>query len=276
MTGPAQIAVSTVCFGDQWSTDDIAAAARHAGFSGLELTRERVNEAATCLAEHSQVPVTVGPLQNFAGGAAHHVQARQSEALALLGQAEHIGAQAILTCLPMEMITDPDMAVAQLRWLADAIERRTRPGKPGPEVWLEALCWGPDFNRVQHAWQIVQATGLHRVKLVIDTYHFFARGGELRHLEMISPACIGLVQICDSPQEPLDAADAKRLARDFRLPPGDGVWARQIESLLAWLYRHGYDGWLSLEVFNAASRDVPPEELAGKLMTATLRSGAWL
>jgi len=269
------IAVSTVCFGDQWSTADIAAAAHDAKFSGLELTPERVHEAATCLAEYGQAAVTVGALQNFAGGDAAKVAARAANAQHFIGLAAEVGAQAILTCLPMDCRTDPAMAVERLRWMLGAIERRRWPDSPPPEIWAEALSWGLDYNRIDHARKVVQAVGDHRVKVVVDSAHLFARG-ELRDLELINPACIGLVQICDLPREPEDGPDAKLLCRDFRLPPGRGVWARQNKALMSWLYSHGYDGPVSLEVFSAASRERKPRDVAADLMAAALQVGVRL
>jgi len=97
-----------------------------------------------------------------------------------------------------------------------------------------------------------------RIGMVFDFIHYFAGQNTLADLELIDPAMIDIVHLCDAADLSLEAhqeGDGKRVL------PGDGII--KTSDLLKSLASMGYDGDYSIEIFNQAIWDMHPLQVAG-------------
>ncbi len=100
------------------------------------------------------------------------------------------------------------------------------------------------------------------VGLLVDSFHCHTAGVTWEHLAAIPANKIVLAHLNDAPNVPLaDVDDGKRLL------PGKGVI--DLRGFFNALKRAGYEGAVSLEVFNAGLRDLPPAEAAQVAWDAT-------
>jgi sugar phosphate isomerase/epimerase len=102
------------------------------------------------------------------------------------------------------------------------------------------------------------------VGLLVDCFHCHAAGTSWEHLAQIHKDKIVLGHLNDAPKVPLD-----EIQDGERLLPGEG--AIDLESFFKSLRSAGYDGPVSLEVFSAELRAMPPEQAAKKAWMATQR-----
>jgi sugar phosphate isomerase/epimerase len=100
------------------------------------------------------------------------------------------------------------------------------------------------------------------VGLLVDCFHCHASATSWDHLGQIPAEKIVLCHLNDCPKVPLD-----QIQDGQRLLPGEG--AIDLKAFFAALKTVGYDGPVSLEVFNADLRAMPPEQAAKKAWTAT-------
>ena len=116
---------------------------------------------------------------------------------------------------------------------------------------------------VASAWDIVQAAGRDNAALLIDTFHFYRGGSRVGDLARVPGGKVALVHINDVVDAPLEQlTDAQRVL------PGEGVLP--LDDILRVLERQGYDGYLSLELFNPELWEQDPMAV-GKRSRETLR-----
>ena len=103
----------------------------------------------------------------------------------------------------------------------------------------------PDFSvtNLAEARRIAGLVRSHRIKLAIDTFHFFVGGTSLEDLARTPGEDIGIVHVNDFPDRPY-----AELTDAMRLLPGEG--RADLSPLRRRLDEIGFDGWLSLELFN--------------------------
>jgi sugar phosphate isomerase/epimerase len=81
-------------------------------------------------------------------------------------------------------------------------------------------------------------------RLLADIFHTYKSSGHLDGFRLLGPSSLGLVHINDYPADP-----ARESIRDGdRVYPGDGI--APLAHVLRGLAAAGYDGMLSLELFN--------------------------
>jgi 4-hydroxyphenylpyruvate dioxygenase len=127
----------------------------------------------------------------------------------------------------------------------------------GMDILFEALSWGTRINRVTDAWDVLQRAGLPDRRLVVDTFHLRARGDGVTDLAALPDGAVGLLQLADAPLLPLDLLQWSRNHRCF---PGEGDF--DVFEVSEALFGSGYDGTVSLEIFNPGYRRRPPGEVA--------------
>jgi 4-hydroxyphenylpyruvate dioxygenase len=112
-------------------------------------------------------------------------------------------------------------------------------------IGYEALAWGRHVYDHRQAWDIVKRVDHPSVGIILDSFHSLARGIPSESLRDIDPARIVFVQLADAP-----LLDMGHLfwSRHFRSMPGQGDLP--VTDYVAELLRLGYDGPLSLEIFN--------------------------
>ncbi|OAH15922.1 bifunctional sugar phosphate isomerase/epimerase/4-hydroxyphenylpyruvate dioxygenase family protein [Streptomyces jeddahensis] len=169
-----------------------------------------------------------------------------------LRRAEHkfrlmrrLGADTVLVCSSVSplAVDDDALAAAQLRRLAELAEEY------GIRVAYEALAWGRHVNTYDHAWRIVEAADHPALGTCLDSFHILARGSDPKGIEEIPGEKIFFLQLADAP---LMAMDVLQWSRHYRCFPGQGGF--DVAGFLGHVVRAGYQGPLSLEVFNDVFR----------------------
>jgi len=156
-----------------------------------------------------------------------------------------LGTDTVLVCSSVSPLAldDDALAAAQLSRLADLAREF------GVRVAYEALAWGRHVSTYDHAWSIVEAAGHPALGTCLDSFHILSRGSDPKGIEDIPGEKIFFLQLADAP---LLAMDVLQWSRHYRCFPGQGGF--DIAGLLRHVVRAGYDGPLSLEVFNDVFR----------------------
>jgi len=143
------------------------------------------------------------------------------------------------------------------RAAADLNELGERAAKRGIRVGFEALAWGRHINDYRDAWEAVRRADHASIGLVLDTFHQLSRRTDLKAMRSIPRDRIFLVQVADAP---LLDMEVLLWSRHFRNFPGQGELP--LLDFMAALQSTGYDGLLSLEVFNDEFRAGSTRRLA--------------
>ncbi len=136
-----------------------------------------------------------------------------------------------------------DRAAADFRELGERAARR------GLRVAFEALAWGRHISDYRDAWEVVRRADHPAVGLVLDSFHVLARGTDLNAIRAIPKERIFLVQVADAPKLNMDYLS---WSRHYRCFPGQGELA--IGAFMDALHATGFDGLISLEIFNDSFR----------------------
>lgn len=161
---------------------------------------------------------------------------------------EALGTNLILSCsncLP-NSVDDDSRAAADLAVMAEHAHRR------GMRVAYEALAWGRHVNTWRHAWKIVQAANHPALGLAVDSFHTLSVNDDPSGLAGIPGDRIFYCQLADAPRKVMDVLNWSRHFRNF---PGQGEL--DVVGFVRALYASGYDGPLSLEIFNDEFRAAP-------------------
>jgi 4-hydroxyphenylpyruvate dioxygenase len=139
----------------------------------------------------------------------------------------------------------PDALGGIDRAAADFRELGERAAKRGMRVAFEALSWGKHVNDYRDAWEIVRRADHAAVGLVLDSFHILARGTDLSAIRAVPKDRIFLVQMADAPRLEMDYLS---WSRHYRCFPGQGELP--VDAFMDALQATGFDGLLSLEIFN--------------------------
>lgn len=124
-------------------------------------------------------------------------------------------------------------------------------------VGYEALAWGRHVNDHRDAWEIVRRADHPNIGLILDSFHTLARKIDPNTIRRIPSDKIFFVQLADAP---LIDMDFLYWSRHFRNMPGEGDLA--VTEFMQAVAATGYDGPISLEIFNDQFRGGHPEGLA--------------
>ncbi|MEU1185599.1 TIM barrel protein [Streptomyces sp. NPDC005820] len=167
---------------------------------------------------------------------------RARHKLELMGR---LGADTVLVCSSVSPLAEDDDALAaeQLARLADLAQDF------GVRVAYEALAWGRHVSTYDHAWHIVDTAGHPALGTCLDSFHILSRGSDPKGIEDIPGEKIFFLQLADAP---LLGMDVLQWSRHHRCFPGQGGF--DVVDLVRRVLHTGYDGPLSLEVFNDVFR----------------------
>lgn len=154
---------------------------------------------------------------------------------------EELGCDLLMVCSNIS----PESLGGMERAAADFHELGERAARRGMRVAFEALSWGRHIHDYRDAWEVVRRANHPAVGLVLDSFHVLARGTELSTIHCIPPEKIFLVQMADAPKLNMDYLS---WSRHYRCYPGQGELA--IDDFMDALHAAGFDGLLSLEIFN--------------------------
>lgn len=144
-----------------------------------------------------------------------------------------------------------DRAADDLRELGERAARR------GIRIGYEALAWGVHVNDHRDAWEIVRRADHPNVGLILDSFHTLSRGIDPATIRSIPGDRIFFVQLADAP---LIDMDLLYWSRHFRNMPGEGDL--DVIGFVRSVAATGYDGPLSLEIFNDQFRGGSPRTIA--------------
>jgi 4-hydroxyphenylpyruvate dioxygenase len=161
---------------------------------------------------------------------------------------EELGTDLLLVCSNVSPASSGDRA----RIVDDFRTLGGRAGERGLRIGFEALAWGAHVNDHRDAWAIVREVAHPAVGLVLDSFHSLARRIPIESLHSIDAAKIFIVQLADAPWLEMDFLS---WSRHFRNLPGQGDIP--VRAFVSALLEIGYDGPLSLEIFNDQFRSIP-------------------
>ena len=250
--------MATVCLSGGLSEKLAAIAA--AGFRSVELFESDLlsydgapREVAREMAELGLKALTFQPFRDFEAMPEPQRRRNLDRAERKFDLMQELGCNLLLVCSNVS----PDSLGGIDRAAADFRELGERAGKRGLRVGFEALAWGRHVNDYRDAWEVVRRADHPAVGLVLDSFHTFARRTDLKPLSAIPGDRIFLVQLADAPWLDMDVLS---WSRHFRCFPGQGDLP--LVDFMAAVETTGYDGELSLEVFNDQFRAGAPRSVA--------------
>jgi 4-hydroxyphenylpyruvate dioxygenase len=241
-----KMSIATVCLSGGLAEKLEATAA--AGFAGVEIFENDLLSFNGTPADVRRMAGDLGleiaafqPFRDFEGMPPEKRERTFARAERKLDLMAELGCTLLMICSNVA----PDSLGGIERIAADLRELGGRAQARGMRVGYEALSWGRHVNDYRDAWEAVRRADHSAIGLVLDTFHMFARGTDLGPLRNIPADRIFLVQVADAPMLDMDYLT---WGRHFRCFPGQGEMplADFMEALAA----TGYDGLLSLEIFN--------------------------
>jgi 4-hydroxyphenylpyruvate dioxygenase len=143
------------------------------------------------------------------------------------------------------------------RAAVDFHELGERAAKRGLRVGYEALAWGRHIHDHRDAWEIVRRADHPNIGLILDSFHTLSRKIDVNSIRSIPKEKILIIQLADAP---LIDMDLLFWSRHFRNMPGEGDLP--VLDFMKAVAATGYDGYLSLEIFNDQFRGGSPTAIA--------------
>ena len=231
----------------RWDIDGagLVAAAAAAGFTAVGLGAGQAD--AACAAELARTGVDCHELLALVVTADEEATVRAAVELASV--AEAVRARWVLTVFSAGL--GPDTAPAIARSAAVLAE-------VGAGMAVEFSPLGP-VPSIPAALDVVEVAGVDRAGVLIDSWHFFRGDSTWRDLATIPLEQIAYLQFDDAPEPIWDSPMRETLHR--RAMPGEGTF--ELDRFAGTLLDRGWTGTVSVEVLNAALRELPvPEFLA--------------
>lgn len=260
--------IATVCLSGTLEEKMLACAA--AGFDGIEIFEQDLTVSPSSPEQirdfAARLNLTLDlfqPFRDFEGVEEELLAENLFRAEAKFSLMNRLGAEVMLVCsnVATATIDDDDVAAAQLRRLGDLAARY------GIRLAYEALAWGRYVNDFEHAQRIVDLADHPSVGTCLDSFHILSRGWDPAGIEKIPAEKIFFVQLADAPELSLDVLS---WSRHYRVFPGEGAF--DLTAFMAHLVRSGYNGPVSLEIFN----DVFRQKAEQRTAVDAMRSLIWL
>ena len=184
-------------------------------------------------------------------------------AAATFATAQRLGIDTVLVCsnVATATIDSDEVSADQLRRIGDVAQTY------GIRIAYEALAWGRYVDDYRRSWRIVELADHPSVGLCLDSFHVLSRGHDPAQIDQIPGEKIFYLQLADAPALSMDVLS---WSRHHRLFPGEGTF--DLAAFVGHVLATGYDGPLSLEVFNDTFRQTDP----GHTAVHALRSLLWL
>lgn len=154
---------------------------------------------------------------------------------------QELGTDLVLVCSSVH----PQSLGGISRAAGDFHELGERAAKRDLRVGYEALAWGRHVNDHRDIWEIVRRADHPNIGLILDSFHTLGRGIDPETIRRIPGDKIFFVQLADAPAIEMDYL---YWSRHFRNMPGEGDL--EITSFMRAVMATGYDGPVSLEIFN--------------------------
>lgn len=231
-----------------------------AGFDGIEIFEQDFiaeegtpREIGQMIRDHGLEITLFQPFRDFEGLTGSLRDKAFDRARLKLDTMCELGTDLILVCSSVHpaALGGIDRAAEDFAELGEiAAERDLRIG-------YEALAWGRHVNDHRDAWEIVRRADHPNVGIILDSFHTLARKIDPDTIRRIPRDKIFFAQLADAP---LIEMDLLYWSRHFRNMPGEGDLA--VTDFMRAVAATGYDGTISLEIFNDQFRGGRPEGLA--------------
>ncbi|STZ76418.1 bifunctional sugar phosphate isomerase/epimerase/4-hydroxyphenylpyruvate dioxygenase family protein [Bergeriella denitrificans] len=201
------------------------------------------------------------PFRDFEGGPRSKLAQQINRAERKFELMAELGTDRLLVCSNVQADTSTDDAL-----IADDLHRLAETAaKHGMQVGYEALAWGRHVSSYRHAWDLVQTVNHPNLGIILDSFHTLSINDDLSRLKDIPPEKIVFLQIADAPLMKMDVLEWSRHYRNF---PGQGEL--DVAAFLEPIIANGYNGPLSLEVFNDKFRAAPGVSTTSDAMRSLL------
>lgn len=226
-----------------------------AGFDGVEIFENDLLYFDGTPAEVRSMCANLGleimlfqPFRDFEGGPRERLSRQLERAARKFELMHELGTRRILVCSNVSPASSRDDALLadDLHALAELASRHE------VLVGYEALAWGAWVNSYRHAWKLVQAVNHPSLGIILDSFHTLSIDDDLGELASIPPERIVFIQLADAPRMKMDVLEWSRHYRNF---PGQGEL--DVSAFITPILANGYDGPLSLEIFNDGFRAAP-------------------
>jgi 4-hydroxyphenylpyruvate dioxygenase len=242
--------IATVCLSG--TLTDKLHAASDAGFDGVEIFEPDLIASPLSPEEIAALAARLGltldlyqPFRDAEGVGEEEFGRVLHRARAKFALMQRLGIDTMLVCsnVGTATIDDDEVSAGQLRRLGDEA------AAAGVRLAYEALAWGRYVDDYRRSWRIVELADHDAVGLCLDSFHILSRGHDPAAIEEIPGAKIFFLQLADAPALTMDVLS---WSRHHRLFPGEGAF--DLGAFVGHVLRTGYDGPLSLEVFNDVFR----------------------
>ncbi|MEO9528902.1 MAG: TIM barrel protein, partial [Roseibium sp.] len=251
-------AIATVSIAGDFS--EKLAAIASAGFDGIEILENDFlafdrspKEVGRMVRDHGLEVSLFQPFRDFEGMPQPQRSRTFARAERKFDLMRELGTDLVLICSSVSPIAlgGIDRAADDLRALGNLASER------GIRIGYEALAWGRFVSDHRDAWEIVRRADHPNVGLILDSFHTLARKIDPDTIRAIPGDKIFFVQLADAPKFDMDLL---YWSRHFRNMPGEGDL--DVTGFMQAVAATGYDGVLSLEIFNDQFRGGSPKSIA--------------
>ncbi|MBA1288177.1 3-dehydroshikimate dehydratase QuiC [Pseudomonas japonica] len=227
-----------------------------AGFDGVEIFENDLLYYDGSPREVRQMCADLGiaitlfqPFRDFEGVPRNRLARNLDRAERKFELMQELGTDLVLVCsnVAADSVGDHNLLVDDMRLLAE------RAAVHNLRIGYEALAWGRHVNTWQQVWDIVREADHPNLGMILDSFHTLSLRGDPSGIAQVPGDKIFFVQMADAP---LLAMDVLEWSRHFRNFPGQGDF--DLPNFLAPILKTGYQGPLSLEIFNDDFRAAPP------------------
>jgi 4-hydroxyphenylpyruvate dioxygenase len=259
-TAPTSLrtAMATVCISG--TLEDKLAAAAAAGFDGVEIFEPDLVGSSWSPADVRDRCAELGlsidlyqPFRDFDDVRPEQVELNLRRAGRKFDVMAELDTDLVLVCSAASphAVDDDGLIAEQLHRLGDLAAER------GMRVSYEALAWATHVNTYERSWEIVRRADHPALGLCVDSFHILSRGSDPAGIRGIPGDKLFFLQLADAPHLDMDVL---QWSRHHRLFPGQGTF--DLPAFLGHVLAAGYDGPLSLEVFNDVFRQSDPRRTA--------------
>lgn len=236
------------------------AAISAAGFDGIEIFEQDfiahdggATDVGKMVRDHGLEILLFQPLRDFEGLPDPQRSRAFDRAKRKFDVMNKLGTDLVLICSSVhpKALGGIDRAASDLFELGDIARAH------GVRVGYEALAWGRYINDHRDAWEVVRRADHPSIGLIVDSFHTLGRKLSPDSIQSIPGDRIFFVQLADAPQIDMDLL---YWSRHFRNMPGEGDL--DVTGFLKAVAATGYDGPISLEIFNDQFRGGSPELIA--------------
>ena len=231
-----------------------------AGFDGIEIFENDFlafegspRDAGKLVRDHGLEIMLFQPFRDFEGMPEPQRSRGFDRAERKFDLMEELGTELMLVCSNVSPLSlgGIDRAADDFAALGERAARR------GIRVGFEALAWGRHVSDHRDAWEIVRRADHANVGLILDSFHTLARKIDPGSIRAIPGDRIFFVQLADAP---LIDMDLLYWSRHFRNMPGEGDL--DVIGFMRAVAATGYDGVVSLEIFNDQFRGGSPKTIS--------------